>query len=469
MSLPVNTRPRVSRFDLTVLVALAAALLAIGVLVWRGDQVGVAAVTLSPAEGSAGVSTRSQVRIVFDQPLDPATAVNLTFEPSVRGVTRIDGATVTFLPDALAPDTFYTARLAPGLRGANGRTLRTPLTWRFATGRVQALFTQVLEGREQLFSAPLPATGAADGDLSPATQLTDLPAGVWDFAVSPADSRIVLSALTEAGASDLWLLTPGSAPELLLACADAFCSSPSWSHDGELLLFAQRNASEFGAAAVSPPRLYIRHVPTGETAPVFADSQKLGFEARWSFDNEWITYLSPDFVGIGVYNLESGAERFYPTQTGEAAAWQPGQTRFVMNEQRMIGERSAIHLWLVDPLADTRVNLSGEGAQVEDGAAVWSPDGEWIAFRRNITEGPDATLTKQLWLMRSDGSDARALTFDPEIDHGPPVWSPDGRALLFHKFPLKGPDIVISVWKLEVASGEQQQVATPGQRPQWLP
>jgi TolB protein len=264
-------------------------------------------------------------------------------------------------------------------------------------------------------------------------------------------------------------MTPGSDPELLLACPTTFCSSPSWSHDGELLLFSQRNASEFGAAAVSPPRLYIMHVASGETAPVFADSQKLGFEARWSSDNQWITYLSPDFVGVGVYNLETGAERFYSTQTGEAAVWQPGATRFVMNEQRMIGERSAIHLILVDPISDTRVNLSGEAALVEDGAAVWSPDGEWIAFRRNITEGLDATLTKQLWLMRSDGSQARPLTNDPAIDHGPPVWSPDGKTLLFHKFPLKGPDIVISVWLMDVASGEQRQIATPGQRPQWLP
>ena len=461
-------KSRFTTFDLTVLGALALALMTLGVLIWRGDQVGLGVVTTTPAEGAANVATRSQLRIIFDQPLDPAAPATLVLYPPATGETRIEGDTLTFIPVALAPDTFYTARLEPGLRGADGRTLSTPLIWRFATGHAQALFTRATEGREQLFAAPLPGESVSS-DPAPATQLTNLEAGLWEFAVSPVDSRIAFAALTEQGTSDLWLMTPGSDPELLLACPTTFCSSPSWSHDGELLLFSQRNASEFGAAAVSPPRLYIMHVASGETAPVFADSQKLGFEARWSSDNQWITYLSPDFVGVGVYNLETGAERFYSTQTGEAAVWQPGATRFVMNEQRMIGERSAIHLILVDPISDTRVNLSGEAALVEDGAAVWSPDGEWIAFRRNITDGPDATLTKQLWLMRSDGSQARPLTNDPAIDHGPPVWSPDGKTLLFHKFPLKGPDIVISVWLMDVASGEQRQIATPGQRPQWLP
>ncbi|MFN3981330.1 MAG: Ig-like domain-containing protein [Caldilinea sp.] len=466
----MNLARRFSAFDVTVIGVLLGAAALLGVLIWRGDQVGLQVVALKPADGSAGVSTRSQLTVSFDQPLDASSFIRFTLDPPVDGKVQIAGDRVTFIPQALQPDTFYSARLEAGVRGETGRTLASTVVWRFATGRTQAIFTRSNEGREQLFVAPLPSDAAEPDELPTPTPLTQSAQGsVWDFAVSPIDGRIVFSALTETGSSNLWIVAPGGQPQLLLDCGDAFCSSPSWSHDGELLIFSQRNASEFGAAAVNPPRLSIMHVASGELAPVFADSQKLGFEARWAFDNRWITYLSPDFIGIGVYNLESGEERFYPTQAGESAPWQPGQTRFVMNEQRILGERSAIHLYLVDPIADTRVNLSGEQAMVEDGAAVWSPDGAWIAFRRNITEGQDATLTKQLWLMRADGSDARPLTADPEIDHGPPAWSPDGRRLLFHKFPLKGPDIVISVWTLDVETGEQQQIASPGQRPQWLP
>jgi len=464
----VSPDRRPSRFDLTVVGVAAGLVLLILLLIGRGDQVGLTVVSMTPADGSAGISTRGSIVVEFDQPL-ASTTVAVTLDPPADGQTTVEGATVTFVPQALAPDTLYRVRIDPGVRGANGRSLTRTLEWGFATGRSQVLFTRVLDGKEQLFTAPVPAPAAA-GNSAPGDQRTAAAAGVWDFAVSPADGRIVYSALTDTGASDLWLLASDApATEPLLPCPTAFCSSPSWSQDGELLLFSQRNANDFGAAAVSPPRLYIMHVASGETAPVFSDSQKLGFEARLASDSQWITYLSPDFIGIGVYNLESGDERFYPTQTGEAAVWRPGYTQFVMNEQHVDDDRVSIHLYLVDPIADTRVNLSGETAPVEDGAPVWSPDGEWIAFRRNITAGPDATLSKQLWLMRADGSDARPLTDDAAIDHGPPVWSPDGRYLLYHRFPLKGPDIVISVWMIDVETGEQWQVTSPGQRPQWLP
>ena len=459
---------RLSRFDLTVLGVAAGVVLLILLLIGRGDQVGLTVISMTPADGSTAVSTRGRIVVEFDQPL-AGTAVTVTLEPPAAGQTFVEGATVIFVPQTLAPDTRYRVRVDPGVRGVNGRTLTRALDWGFATGQTQVLFTRVVDGKEQLFTAPVPQRDAVDRSAS-AVQRTAAAAGIWDFAVSPADGRIVYSALTDTGTSDLWMLaSDGAAAEPLLPCPTAFCSSPSWSQNGELLLFSQRNTNDFGAAAVSPPRLSIMHVASGETAPVFQDSQKLGFEARWASDGQWITYLSPDFIGIGVYNLESGDERFYPTQTGEAAVWRPGYTQFVMNEQRVGGDRVSIHLYRVDPAADTRINLSGETAPVEDGAPVWSPDGEWIAFRRNITAGPGATLSKQLWLMRADGSDARPLTNEAAIDHGPPVWSPDGRYLLYHRFPLKGPDIVIAVWMLDVETGEQWQVASPGQRPQWLP
>jgi TolB protein len=340
------------------------------------------------------------------------------------------------------------------------------------------LFTTVVAGAEQLFAlAWQPGADGSTGSSRPADEeaapaqpaaITSGSGSVWDYAPSPDGSRIVYSALNTDGGSDLWVTqVDGAGPALLLACPQAFCATPAWSPDGRLLAYSQRNANEFAAAAVSPPRLFLLDVTTQETAPVFADSQKLGFEPRWAADGQWLAYLAPDFYGVTAYNVETGVEQFYPTQTGETATWHPTRSEFLMTEQAQIGDMFVVHLYLVDPVANTRRNLSGDANLVEDGSPAWSPDGEWVAFRRSELAGERKTLSKQLWLMRADGSEAHPLTADAEIDYGAPAWSGDGSTLLFHRFPLKGPNIVISVWTMDLESGEQREVARPGQRPQW--
>ena len=67
------------------------------------------------------------------------------------------------------------------------------------------------------------------------------------------------------------------------------------------------------------------------------------------------------------------------------------------------------------------------------------------------------------------GTEAWAAAAALDFDHGQPQWSPDGRYLLYHRFPLRGPDIVLSLWVLDVETGEQVEIIRPGQRPIWWP
>ena len=50
-----------------------------------------------------------------------------------------------------------------------------------------------------------------------------------------------------------------------------------------------------------------------------------------------------------------------------------------------------------------------------------------------------------------------------------PAWSPDGRCLLFQRYPLEKPNPRPGIWLLNVETGELQEVVTPGQWPTWLP
>lgn len=62
---------------------------------------------------------------------------------------------------------------------------------------------------------------------------------------------------------------------------------------------------------------------------------------------------------------------------------------------------------------------------------VWSPDGSWIAFQRDVEAEPSGATVRaapEIWVMRPDGSDAKKLA----TGHFP-VWSPDGSQIAFAK------------------------------------
>jgi len=64
---------------------------------------------------------------------------------------------------------------------------------------------------------------------------------------------------------------------------------------------------------------------------------------------------------------------------------------------------------------------------VSPGSPVFSPDGKWVAFVA-ATEGKPISKSVRPWVVRTDGTDLRALRSDG-WDYGCGSWSPDGRLL----------------------------------------
>jgi len=106
--------------------------------------------------------------------------------------------------------------------------------------------------------------------------------------------------------------------------------------------------------------------------------------------------------------------------------------------------------------------------QVEDRSASWSPDGEWLAVVRYVPS-VEPSRGDQVWLMRPDGSDARQLTDASNVIHSAPVWSPDGKYLLTHRYSLGEQWAQPGIILLDVETGESRQVVKPGLWATWLP
>jgi nickel/cobalt exporter len=319
------------------------------------------------------------------------------------------------------------------------------------------------QGKSQVFRVDL-----ASGESLP---LTQNPAGVQGYALSPDRTTVVYTAMREDGGSDLWLVkVDGSAPRELLGCPGAFCSGAVWSPNGQRLAYERINPSSSNAAS-GLPSLWWLEINTDETRPIFQDSQWPGFNPRWSPDGQWLSYVYPGSGKMELYNLTDGRRNSLPTQTGVPVVWSPQGDALLVTNVQDASQRPLIHLFHFDLASETLIDLSEVSKvgdeSITDSAVAWSPDGQWLAVvRRKLTEA-GATSGSRLWLMRPDGSQGRSLTEESDVIYGIPVWSPGNNYLLFHNYSLMEA-LATRIYILNVETGELQEVVDSGSRPTWV-
>ncbi len=309
-------------------------------------------------------------------------------------------------------------------------------------------------------------------------QLTDAKDGVREFAPSPDGRLIVVSLFDEDGGNILTLIdADGSSPGVLYTCSAAECANFDWAQDSRRLLFEKRTFEDDGR--LGTPTLWWLDTENGDVLPLNADTNSLGAGGRLSPDGRWVSYHSPQQESLSIYSLEDGRSQTILNEIGTSAVWSP-DSRFLVapmfdlvilhgdegeaHDSHSHDYQTAVHLKRIDPRNGEQTDLSGD-ISVEDSAPAWSPDGQWIAFGRRL---PGTNTARQLWVMRSDGSEAKALTNDPAINHGPPAWSADGRYLLFQQTAQDDLTADPQIWRLNIDSGEKEQLAASGMQPAWL-
>ena len=131
--------------------------------------------------------------------------------------------------------------------------------------------------------------------------------------------------------------------------------------------------------------------------------------------------------------------------TNMAAAPSPDGTKIVFSAQGA--------LWVVPIGGGNATRITPW--TLEPTAPVWSPDGRTIVFQNYTGEG-----NYHLWSISPNGADARELTQGPQDDREP-AWTPDGSALVFSSD--RSNDGQFKIWSLTLAGGALRQVTTgPG-------
>lgn len=457
------------RFDLIVWSAMLALGLMTGLVLLRGDQVGVRVSDLVPAPDSTGVSTRTTIRLTFGEQMDQAS-VERRFQvtPPLTGTLSWRGKTLIWRPgESLAAEARYVVTLAAGARSTQGRHLQDDLVWTFRTGQPSILFMSAGD-LSQLYAIETTA-------LSARYQLTHFEDGssVWDYAASPDGSRIAFSVVRPDGSAvDLWLMNAdGSDSHLLLQCEQVQCSGLAWSPDASRLAYERRELNvELGSLSVGPgpPRVWLLDLHSGRTMPLSQDDQLLGYAPRWSPDGSCLAYFEPQ-RGVRVLDLDTQTSQLIPNQLGEMGTWSPDGQALVLVDFAFTGQEFASYLVRAD-LNDGRTrDLSPTESQAADGSPAWSPTGEWIAFGRKALADGTPTPGQQLWLMRPDGSEAHPLVTDSEAHLGGIKWSPDGSRLAYQRFQLLQAGVRPEIWLVSLDGGHAIKLAANGALPSWLP
>lgn len=92
-----------------------------------------------------------------------------------------------------------------------------------------------------------------------------------------------------------------------------------------------------------------------------------------------------------------------------------------------------------------------------DGGVAWMPDGRLLYSA--AARGPGEKMAYDLWLARSDGSQARRLLSDGVNLHPRPC--PDGKTIVFHhSTPQKS-----AIWSMDLATGSTRQLTEGGNFP----
>ena len=307
------------------------------------------------------------------------------------------------------------------------------------------VFTSERDGQSDIYRVRPDGTGLE--------QLTDHPAFDDQGALSPDGQTLVFVSTRGGGTADIWLTDLGSRETTNLSTNPSGNFRPSWSPDGAWIAFTSDRDSEPGVNPGMWEHLQSTGVyvirPEGSGLRRLTREGGVAGSPSWSTDGQKILFYETDKVGA--YMAKSGRSRTEITSidvtTGE---W----TRYTASSETKLSPQ-----WLSDGRISyiTRAGDETGGLRIRHPSrrvetviqgvvrgATWSPDGLSVVYERV------ARLGSMQHLVPTFSTDA---DFELLLSEAFPSFSPDGTKLLYSQY-VRGESAVTG---LEVASARNSE------------
>ncbi len=429
-------------------------------------------VEIYPQAGAVNVPATTAIRLVFSGEMNPETVSDhLQIEPATEGKYTWDQNVLTFTPaQAWSAGQEVKLSLLAGAHAANWIAFPMgEVSWSFKTNAAMLAYLWPSDGQADIY-ALIPDSGEIQG-------LTN-GMGVLDFTVSSNGIMIYFSAVNSEGGASLYKIdrrAKGSSisglyqTQEILNCGAAQCRNPVASFDNQYLAYEHIIPNPGGGSG--PAQIWLLNLSTEK-------SSALGQENAETVQPSWSSKGTLAFYDVtkSVYelvNINTTASLLLSNLTGQPGDWNPGGEYYLAPEISYYRapdntERGTSHLMRYSA-ADGQAQDMSNSVDVEDAEAIYSPDGSSIAFARKFLDAALWSLGRQLWIMRSDASDAHAITDEADFNHYDLAWSRDGQRLAYVRFDESKPFNPPELWIVNADGSSALQLVIGGYSPIWIP
>jgi eukaryotic-like serine/threonine-protein kinase len=337
-------------------------------------------------------------------------------------------------------------------------------------------FSSYRSGGINIWRAPVMGDGSNDGPLQ---QVTTGAGQDVEVVVSPDGKRLAYATLRQN--ADIWRLPvspqtglPTGSPEAVISTTRED-SRGAWSPDGATVAFNSDRAGDMNIWLFTFADMNPRQLTTGHGGD---------FQPNWSPDEKKIAFFSSRSGSPNVWEVGIDSGKLSPLTTNSGVNVNP----FYSPDGRLIAYQSdqsgRLEVWIMNADGNNPRRLSNVG--VTGHFMRWAGDGRGVIFRCTCSGKPatmmvavdggdpqpfaesmmggshmslspdrsrimDVVGHKVLWVSPiSGGKPEKAYEFpDPDVRIDYPVWSPDGKWVLFDRFRPQGGDIWVLSGVLE--------------------